>query len=342
MRALSGAHIPSIEGLRHGGSAEQLRHAITPFGSGWRGIITVPEREIGAATMAGTIPLSKLADYVRSVEQRYAPDSRYLPDLKMVQQWAEATGRAPVIVNRNAPRALLRELVRHERIHSAHFSTPGNPFWQRQLDKAPDIHTLTGETIKRWMNETPESFLAVQKRGVESIPFMASETRQSLLNRIDLAAAGDKTARDAIVHEALQSTANMYAQQEASFYNGVTVSSNDAERIAWANQTNRNFFSEMRAAGIADSRTLPIRELRNFKPAVAEAGAVPVSIEKSASVSASKWDNLLKGNRKYAAGVGLALAAAIGYKSLRAGDGHGQKHHKSIKEKGSRKMSRAI
>lgn len=130
----------TIEGLQHGGMAETLRKGLTEFGSGWRGIASLPEvlqplgRKAGVAAQAGK-PSEIGRFFARAVMEdkekglmdiRKAAVNQFFGGL----QQQTAVGQDIIVLNKQAIEAeakragveysrLLKGTIKHERFHQA-------------------------------------------------------------------------------------------------------------------------------------------------------------------------------------------------------------------------------
>lgn len=113
------AHDPTIEGLRHGGAAEHTRHALTAFGSGWRGLVSAPGwllKTLGRNGAVNSLSMESIAkagaavsEVVKSgklagvsIAQSELDTYRTLErQLAQMERWSDRTKNAGMIVNRD-------------------------------------------------------------------------------------------------------------------------------------------------------------------------------------------------------------------------------------------------
>lgn len=155
------AHDPTIEGLRHGGAAEHTRHALTAFGSGWRGLVALSPADIKSFTGMRTVGgIASDSSYAREIATHLSKQSkittfhrrgqirRSIDELNKAAEWSDRTGFDLVILNSSKKRDVRRQLIRHERIHSLEGRYPNHPFIKSEIANAPELETSIKSALK--------------------------------------------------------------------------------------------------------------------------------------------------------------------------------------------------
>ena len=253
---LAEKHTPLIEGLRHGGVAQKIRKALTSFGSGWRGMVSVGEgwgSRLFGNSIAFTVSSPDLLVYALSDKATKSMPRGLRTQITEALEWADKTGLSPVFVNKDLVKGKgfgeLSRIVRHERIHSLHYSNASDEFFRTELTKAGSL----SESVEKGATEM--MLAAAKQRGLD-----VSSTR---------------------VVEGVHQNVQQYVKEvtpQYSLYGAPGDCRFDSERLAWSNQMDRGFFRRAKAAGLDDPRALTTRVMKTGRSqAMVHAGTGLVS-----------------------------------------------------------------
>lgn len=183
----------TITGLPHGGEAQQRRREHTEFGSGWRGIASLPEeiartmakQSYGVSGSPQVFKESTLLPYLMNLEDKAVPASvlRFQKDL---DQAIESGFDAIHVINTSAIRRLadssgesfselLKHTIKHEQIHTSRALTHGN----RARIKPPNIPEKFQEHMNKQYANSPRD------HGEEFIANYAAVTRYPVRAKLD-------------------------------------------------------------------------------------------------------------------------------------------------------------
>src|ERR1039457_2838172 len=124
-----------IEGLRHGGVAQVLRKTLTEFGSGWRGVISLPSAFFPNGTEGISVGSSWIDQQLRR-NPAVTPEIR--KTLEQGRKWTAQTGHFPVFINQDIKGAGYRYVantIRDERIHQVERRSMSSPFFEQERSK---------------------------------------------------------------------------------------------------------------------------------------------------------------------------------------------------------------
>jgi hypothetical protein len=239
-QGFSRAHTPAIEGLRHGGAAQQLRRRLTAFGSGWRGIASLPAADF--QTLAGDTFTAAAIHEVgrfRDIAAKVPLSEQARRTLSQLYEYHEQTGFAPIIANSGKLAELSPEqrrwVIRHERIHALDYANSDHPFLAA---KRKEVGGLRGAFFKASMDEME---LANRRAWPPAAPEAIRQAAQERASTLDY------------IYQSQPMEKTQHARMLSS------------ETLAYGHQSSKTFFREARAAG------LPLPQIR--KPAAAPAAS---------------------------------------------------------------------
>jgi hypothetical protein len=212
-----------IEGLRHGGWGGG-RRSRTDFGSGWRGLVKVPQnalpREPGFAWVAPDFAKqqNELSFYLDRAEERgIKPEAaaKLRRDLQGAEAYRNKTGFEPVFVSESAAKESpteLRSVLRHERIHSLHSASKDSPVIQEAIASGPDLEgALRSHYTHLGVDPARVSIKAKATRMIYQSSYRGAPNEEFALS---------------------------------------------SERLAFGNMHDKTFFRRMRSAGLPDPRVV--------------------------------------------------------------------------------------
>lgn len=259
--ALKTAHLGVIEGLKHGGMAEKMRHLLTNFGSGWRGLVSLPDelmvqpglsfgrkQSFEGLTLSGKEYLDHWLNHLEEAALKMDNwrGDRILRDIAGARDYYKRTGFIPVFVNEELRGAELKEAIRHERLHAADYGNYGHAGIAAEREGLPGFKELNDPYLRRVLPLKKDR--VIQKEwdheygGPGGYGDMPTDFYEKSSKKFD--AATDRMI--AQTHKMYEST----WKSADSYFPGLGKAMEDSERLAYSYGEDKKIFGRLQAAGV--------------------------------------------------------------------------------------------
>jgi hypothetical protein len=285
-----------IEGLRHGGIAQKLRKLLTAFGSGWRGLVSMhpdvmdvingTNSFFGGFVGGQSASHEELAGYIQKIAEsnRLSEGQKTVAGKHLGQalEWSRKTNFPAVLINQKTPRAGLRGVITHERIHAIHRANKNHRFFADKLEEIKtrfkkDLWEQTGESVFKRSIRKKIQLQGLRMPSEPRLKEMAAER----MERYGFGFIGDD---------------EFYGRQMGEVFDNHHLFS---EMLAHHYEHDRGFFKQAEAAGVPSARraTWELKQAERSAKTLSK-GMLRAGESRETVTMASKFLNAIRGARR--------------------------------------------